>query len=86
LTNLADISRNILTILLDRKLVLNVYFQKIYSLSKLLLVLFSILEKIYNNSGGAKFTAGSIDPKISKLDRAIICRPVYVLIFRMNNA
>jgi hypothetical protein len=47
-------------ILFDSKLVLTVYFQKIYSLSVLLLVLFSILEIMDNNSGGAKFTAGSV--------------------------
>jgi hypothetical protein len=41
--NLVDISQNILIILFDRKLVLR-NSQKIYSLSVLLLVLFSILE------------------------------------------
>ena len=58
--NLLDISQNILIILFDRKLVLTVYFQKIYSLFILVLVWFNIWEILYNNSGGAKFTAGSV--------------------------
>jgi hypothetical protein len=58
--NLVDISQNILIIFFDRKLVLTVYFQKIYSLSVILLLLFSILKIMYNNSEGAKFTAGNV--------------------------
>ena len=35
-------------------------FQKIYTFVVLLLILFNILEILYNNSGGAKLTAGSV--------------------------
>jgi hypothetical protein len=53
-------SQNIWTILFDWKLFSNVYFQKIYSLCVFLLVLVRILEIMDNNSGGAKFTVGSV--------------------------
>jgi uncharacterized membrane protein YqjE len=49
--NSVHFSQNILIILISRKLALNVYLLKIYSLLVLVLVLFNIENILYNNSG-----------------------------------
>jgi hypothetical protein len=59
--NSVYISQNILIILFEKKLVLTVYFQRIYSLTTFVLVWFNICEIMYNKSESVKFTAGRVE-------------------------